>query len=443
MKKNIFLNGMIKSGNELIGPFAVELNFDEGLPGYKQKKGILYTLVDNKTISRFKTLMRTGTSNKEAVFEAKYEGSIIELRGFSPTTLSLLSEEERNNIKKLCEFTFRTFVRRNEEITKNLIPSEVLFHIEDMVFFRPALKGNSNFLNPDEEPKTISVNLKEFENCLQFETDAFLFKTTCTTQAPVTIHNRYQVSVSTKPLLVVKSKVPGLTENDMVGSGQKLLLLLSFLEERFINYISVLIRYQLEEKDRYAYEFRHTHYSNPMEKPRRYDLEAGKPMDKLFCADIKTMYLSYEHLTNDLKINFAQVIYLYLNAKRADMIYYPVINFYSCMEKILKIGPKAIKDFSYSKSRKQKTHEAKVRQLCSKIKIDNADLLNKNGEFGYIQIRHDYIHNVNGKRYTPEEIWNAEDMAGYLARRLIFSLLGLDYKRYASCGPQKYGRIGL
>jgi len=446
MKKTLFLNGYLKTGNESLGPFAVDLNFDEKLPGYKQKRGILYAVNDKQVMSRLYAFMRSLSFDKEAVFESKYENSIIELRGFSPKSIPIsdrLSNAETNTMIRICEFTFQTFIKRIGIIPEGIAPSEIFFHIEDMVFFRPTLKGTSSFLSPFGEPKDININLREFENYLQFETDNLSFKTSCEITAPATTHNRYDVSVITKPMLVIKPKVSGLTENDIINAGNDLFLLLSFLEERFINYFAITICYQLKEEERYAYEFRHTHYSEPMKKPKRSDLAFRMPMDKLSYSDIKTAYLSYEHFTNNLKINFAQVIYLYLNAVKATMIYYPIIDFYSCIEKMLKIGPKTLKDFRYPRLEEEEKHGAKVKLLCPKLEIDYSDLLSKNGNLEYIQIRNDYIHNILRKKYTDEEIWDAEKMVGYLARRLIFSFLKLNYKNYNSCDPRKRGRIGL
>ena len=112
--------------------------------------------------------------------------------------------------------------------------------------------------------------------------------------------------------------------------------------------------------------------------------------------------------------------------------------------KMLKIGPKTLKDFHYPKGKKENgnTHEKKLHLLCSALGVDYSDLLSKNNKLEYIQIRNDYTHNILGKRYTYDEIDDSIEMVGYLTRRLIFSFLNLDYKKFNSCDPQKRGRIG-
>lgn len=437
MKNNRILNGYLKSGSESIGPFAVELDFDKKLPGYRHKKGILYLVIDKWAESRFEFFIRFCPSNKEVSFVSEDKYSRIELKGFSAKSYpGGLSSSTTGDIEKLCEFTFDTFIERYGKSEKNLVAAAICFHIEDIVLFRPSLKRNSKLFSKDDKSDIITVNLKEHENSLRFETDDLLFQTACNLSGN-------EVSVSTQPILVVESKSPNLTEEDLINAGNNLLLILSFLEERFIQCISQTIHYDQTDKNHPTYEFRHTHHANLMKKPWRRDLEHRKPMDKFSSSDIKTMYLKFEHLTRSPKINFDEVIYLYLNAQNAIMIYYPIVNFYACIEKILKIGPKMIKDFNYPKSKEQRKHENKVKYLCQELQTDFEDLLNDRNKFDYVQIRHDYNHNLVPQKYSFDEIFIAMKKAGYLARRLIFKLLGLNYLNYNSCDPTKYGQIGL
>lgn len=441
-----FLNGYLKSGNESIGPFAVEIDFDKNLPGYSHKKGILYSIIDKQAKSCFESFNRICSSNKEVSFVCEDKYSRIELKGFSPKTYPDpygLSNLTIGHIEKICEFTFDTFVERYGKNGKNLVATEIYFHIEDMVLFRPSLKCNSNLFSEGGKPNMITVNLSEYENCLKFETNELLFETTCRRSIKGELRNSREVSVSTQPILVVESKSPNLTEEDLINAGNNLLLILSFLEERFIQCISRTIYYDQTDKNHPSYEFRHTHHANLMKKPWRRDLEYRKPMDKFSSSDIKTMYLKFEHLTRNSKINFDEVIYLYLHARNAIMIYYPIVNFYACIEKILKIGPKMIKDFNYPKSKEQRKHKNKVKYLCQELQIDFEDLLNDRNKFDYVQIRDDYNHNLVPQKYSFDEIFIAMKKAGYLARRLIFKLLGLNYLNYNSCDPTKYGQIGL
>lgn len=229
----------------------------------------------------------------------------------------------------------------------------------------------------------------------------------------------------------------------MIEAGENLLLLLSFLEERFIKYIGTTVYYIPNEDQRPLREYLHTHHSKPMEKPYRPDLEARQPMDKFSHSDLKQMYLSYKRINDDFKINFTPIIYLYINGLHANMIYFHIVDLYSCIDKIIDIYPKMKSDFHYVETQNEKGHRLRVRQLCEALEIEYNDLKNNCDPFRYIPIRHAYIHYKKESKYTPEKIWNAAKMAGYLARRLIFSMLGLDYKNFNSCDPLKRGRIGV
>lgn len=445
-KENLFLNGNIESNSELIGPFTVELDFDRNSPGYKHKKGTLYTVVNENAKSRMWNLFKIWMSGKELSFNAKYRNAIVELKDFHPTSLphpDQILEKEIGNVERICEFTFSIFSERDIKISKEMTPQRIIFHLEDIVLFRPTLKGTSSLLGNKDEPKELNVSLEEFENSLKFEVDDLSFETDCSITAPITLRDRYQFSVSSYPLLVVESKSQKLTKDDMIKVGDDLLLLLSFLEERFIKYISLTILYNPNKKRRPLSEFLHTHHSKPMGKPWRNDLEARQPMDKFSSLDIKNIYQHYKFIAKKLKINFAQVFYLYLSALHANMIYYNVVDFYSCIDKIIDIYPKIKREFHYVETENEKGHKVKVKQLCDELEIEYNDLPSKDEALKYIPIRHSYIHFKQRRKHTPEEIWNAAKMAGYLARRLIFSLLGLNYKNYNSCNPQKRGRIGL
>ncbi len=163
MKNNRFLNGYLKSGDESIGPYAVELDFDKNLPGYRHKKGILYSVIDKQSLSRLRSFMRICSSNKELSFVAENKYSTIELKGVFPKSIpGELSSSTTGHIEKVCKFTFNTFLERYGKNEKNLVATAICFHIEDMVLFRPSLKCNSNLFGEGGKPNMITVNLSEY-----------------------------------------------------------------------------------------------------------------------------------------------------------------------------------------------------------------------------------------------------------------------------------------
>lgn len=443
MKKDYLLKGYIKSKNKTVGPFTIDFCFDEKVPGYEQKTGNLYLTNDEHSRSKFSEFSKLYSSNEPLTFISKGYSSTIELRGFSLQTLIGTSgPSELWDIKKIAEFKFETFVEKYGNLEKINSPIKVYLHIEDMVFFRPFLDINYSSLEKVESDK-ISVCFNDDKKFLYFETENLIFETIC--EMSPSGKKRDEISISTPPFLVVSSKSKQLKDQDLINAGENLILLFSFLEERFIRHISETIYYNTSENTKPIWEFRHTHYAKPMSEPWRSDLKAQMPMDKFTSSDIKTMYLAFERINNDPTVeNLSQIFYLYLNAIKANMIYYRIGDSYACIDKLLKIAPKILKGFEYSRGKKQSKHKNKIKQLCEFLEIGLSDLLDKKGELGYIQIRDDYIHQLLYKhKHEFDEIADAMDKARYLCRRIIFKFLGLEYRNYNSCDPQKYGKIGL
>lgn len=445
-KEKLFLNGIIKLDNEQVGPFSVELSFDRFRPGYKHKKGILYSLAGENLRQQMRNLFRIWTPGKELIFYAKSNNAIIELKNFRPSSLphpDSIPKEQDEQIKRISEFTFDTFTEKEFNIDKEMIPKRIIFYLEDLVLFRPTLKGTSTLLGNKGESKELKVNLEEFDNCLKFEIDDLSFETHCSISAPVTLRDRHHFSVSTHPLLLIEQELDKLSKDDLIEAGENLLLLLSVLEERFIKYIGTTVLYDAEADKRPLCEYSHTHQSQPMTEAFRPDLKARQPMDKLLHSDIKQMYIAFKRINHDYSINFAPILWQYINGIQANMIRYNITDLYSCIDKILDIYPKLNEDFHYVETKDEKGHRVKARQLCKVLKIEYEDLKVSDDPFRYIPIRHSYTHFKEKKKYDTQETWNATKMAGYLARRLILSLLGLDYRNFNSCDPQKRGNIGL
>ena len=451
MKKHYFLNGFIISEGEKYGPFTVDFYFDKEVPDYKQKEGILYLGVDNKAFERIISIKNLLFPRKNLTFIAEAILSVIELRGFVLTgTHTESGNSEIGQVKKVAEFYFREFVEKFRINRKMTQPTKVKLHIEDLVFFRPSLKVNENFATINKNSHKINILTKQFENNLDFKVKNYIFCTTCELlrkeyggRIP-----KYKFSIDTKPFLVIIPRRENISENESISAGKNIVLLLSFLEERFIKYISETIYYYTKEDENQMGEFRHAHYSDSMVESWRRDLSEKIPMDSFSSNDIKIMYLKFEELNKRLhegnfpEVNLPSIFYLYLNACQARMVYYPIVDFYACIEKLLKIGPEVLKDFEYTNSKSGRKHKGKVKKLCKFLNIGFSDLLNKDKKLAYIQIRQDYNHNLLYK-HEFKEIMDAIDKARYLCRRIIFSFLGLNYQNYNSCDLKKYGMIGL
>jgi len=403
--------------------------------------------MNKKVKASLANLSNLFSSREELSFMSESCYPVIELQGILPTTIQGgLGRIKWGELKKFAEFTFESFVEKYGD-TKNCFPVEVVFHIEDFVFFRPSLKIKDNLFPEKGKPGYFRVSIGKFDNCLHFKTKNIVFETTCCMSGNLLSKRipKYKISIDTKPFLVVKSKDKKLTENNLITAGDNFILLLSFLEERFIKHISQTIYYKTAKNEKPVCEFRHTHHSKPMVKPWREDLREKLPMDKFTSVDIKTMYLKFEKFNKKLiegkflELNLPAMIYLYLNAIQDRMVYSCINNFYACIEKLLKIAKEIQKDFEFDNTKSSRKHQNKVRKLCASLSIDYSDLLDRKGEFGYVQIRDDYIHNLSYK-HRFEKIMDATDKARYLCRRIILTFLGLDYRNYDSCDPKNGAR---
>jgi DNA-directed RNA polymerase subunit N (RpoN/RPB10) len=450
MNTNYFLKGYIKFREFSFGPCAVDFDFDKEIPGYIQKKGKLYLIMNKKIKTTLSILSKIISSKYGFTFTSENYHSSIEMHGISLTMFrGDLRQLKSGELIKFAEFTFRDFIEKSGDI-KNLFPIEVVFHIENFVFFRPSIKVKKNYFQKKGEPQYFCVSTDQYDNCLFFETKEKCFETVCEMSGNLLLMRKlkYEILVDTKPLLVIKSRNRRLTGNEMIVAGENLILIVSLLEERYIKYISKTIYYKSTKEDKLISEFMHTNYFNPMDKPWRIDLIEKIPMDKFNSDDIRTMYLKFKKINNCLikeslpDLNIQSILFLYLSGIQGKMVYNCINDFYSCIEKLLKLGPKVMEDFKYSCTRTGKKHKNKLKDICKYMNIDYFDLLDEKGNFAYIQMRDDYIHNLSYK-HEIEQLIDAYGKVRYLCRRIIFTFLGLDYLKYNSCDPTKLGQIGL
>lgn len=450
MKECYLLKGYIKSRDVSVGPFTIDFDFDKKIPSSEQKVASLYVRVTKKTRVAIKAFYKLLNSRKEISFVSKGYYPKIILKGITNKTVyGDLDRTKLREYKRLAKLYFETFEEKYGS-SKNLLPKMVFFQIEDLVLFRPALRTKDNFFPEKGKPGYLRVAIGKYDNCLNFSTRDMMFETSCGITANILPRNqlKFKIAVNTRPYLMVKPIKKNQTETNLIYAGENIRLLLSLLEERFINYVSEEIHYKTPTGKKPIGVFRHTFHSKPMKEPWRRDLKEDIPMDKFHSKDMKTIYLNFERIRKILSVgnykelNLPAVFFLYLNGITDRMVYNSINNFYGCVEKLLKIAKEILKDFEFNNTKSGRKHQNKVRKLCEFLSINYSDLLDRKEKFGYAKIRDDYIHNLSYK-HKFEQVVDAKDKARYLCRRIIFTFLGLDYRKYNSCDPQEGGRIGL